>query len=295
MFFLKSYKQQNINITSFVITSYSIHYTKLYDQEALSFGLSGRNQWVGFEGAPKSFTFNLHTPLKNKKVNLGLVVFSEKVGSLQENGISVAYAYRNRLWNGKLSLGLAAGVSELSENQELVRVINSNDQVLDQKYENHLSPLFSFGLYYYTRNFYVGLSVPQFNNKYQPKSFLNTQQKNLSVNAFNYLGVLGYLVKLPRQFELYPSLFFKTIPNEDAQLDINLNLIYNEKFWCGAGYRSDNSISAMVQLLMSPRLRVGYSYGYDMTGLGSYHNGSHEIILMYTFKNIVDAMSPRYF
>jgi len=55
-------------------------------QDALNVGLHTRAQWTGFDGAPRTTTFSAHTPLKNKKVNLGLMVMGDKLGSRKETG-----------------------------------------------------------------------------------------------------------------------------------------------------------------------------------------------------------------
>ena len=46
-------------------------------QDALNVGIHSRVQWTGFDGAPRTTTLSVHTPLKNKKVNLGLVVMGD--------------------------------------------------------------------------------------------------------------------------------------------------------------------------------------------------------------------------
>ena len=79
-------------------------------QEALNAGLYARNQWVGFEGAPRDITFTLHTPLRDKHVNLGILVMNDKIGARTETGFLLNYAYRIDLGAGKLSFGLAGGL-----------------------------------------------------------------------------------------------------------------------------------------------------------------------------------------
>src|SRR5450759_5669484 len=63
-------------------------------QEALNVGMYVRNQWVGFEGAPKNFTFSLHSPMRDKRIGLGVIVMNDKIGSRTETGFIANYAYR---------------------------------------------------------------------------------------------------------------------------------------------------------------------------------------------------------
>ena len=43
-------------------------------QDALSLTASYRDQWVGFNDAPKSYILSVHTPVFNDRVGLGILV-----------------------------------------------------------------------------------------------------------------------------------------------------------------------------------------------------------------------------
>ncbi len=42
--------------------------------DALSATVSYRNQWVGFQDAPKSYLLSVHTPIENDRMGLGLLI-----------------------------------------------------------------------------------------------------------------------------------------------------------------------------------------------------------------------------
>src|SRR5665647_1044106 len=79
--------------------------------DALSATISYRNQWVGFEDAPKSQILSVHTPLDNDRVGVGLLVERNSIGIFKETDIIGNYAYRMELQDGKLALGLGVGVT----------------------------------------------------------------------------------------------------------------------------------------------------------------------------------------
>ncbi len=85
--------------------------------EMLSIGLSHRSQWIGFEGAPSYNIVNLHTPLRNTKTGLGILVMNESIGLRKYTGIYLNYAHRIKLGQGKLALGLKAGMAAGSVDQ----------------------------------------------------------------------------------------------------------------------------------------------------------------------------------
>ncbi len=260
--------------------------------EALSVGLYSRVQWVGFEGAPETFTFSMHSPMRNKKVNLGLIVLADRLGSKKETGFLINYAYRIDLGYGKLSLGLAAGATNLSYNINSIRFPDPGDVLLQNPGKSAFLPAFSIGSYYYTDKYYIGISMPLLTS-----NFMNQKTGKYSIRfdpaATNYNLVAGYLFKLSEDFELLPSILFKTNPANVSQLDLHCSVIYKKKVSIGTMIRTNGNLSAVLQLQFNPQLKMGYSYSYELSELSSYHSGSHEIVLQYNFRYIIDVISPR--
>jgi type IX secretion system PorP/SprF family membrane protein len=262
--------------------------------EALSIELCARKQWVGFEGAPRTLTLSMHSPLRNKKVNLGIIVMSDKYGSNQETGFLLNYAYRMKLGRGKLSLGLAAGGSVLTSDVDAIRFIDPGDLMLQEVARSSFLPEFSVGGYYRSDHYYIGLSMPLFlthsfdqgNGKYN---------LGLSMAAANYLLVGGYLFSLSEGFELLPSVLIRSNPANNTQLDLNITAIYREKIWLGATIRTNGNLTTILQIRVNPQFRIGYSYGYEISDLSNYQQGSHEVILVYSFNYMLEVVSPRYF
>ena len=133
-------------------------------REALSVGLYSRVQWLGFEGAPKTFTFSMHSPMRNRKVNLGLIVLADRLGARSESGFLFNYAYRMDLGSGKLSFGLAGGLTNISVNLNALRYNDQGDVLLQEPGRRALLPAFSIGSYYHTARYYLGISMPLLTN-----------------------------------------------------------------------------------------------------------------------------------
>ena len=51
-----------------------------------SIGLLGRTQWVGVEGAPKTVTLAMHSPV-GRAVGLGLSVIHDEIGPVKEDNV----------------------------------------------------------------------------------------------------------------------------------------------------------------------------------------------------------------
>lgn len=263
-------------------------------QEALNAGLYARNQWVGFEGAPKNFTFTLHTPMRDKRVSLGLMVMNDKIGARTETGFLFNYAYRIDMGAGKFSFGLAAGLTNLSTNVDMLRYTDPGDGLLLNPGVRALLPEFSFGLYYYSKKFFTGLSMPLF-LKHPFNEVTGKYKISFDPSAMNYMLLAGYLFSLSDNFKLLPSMLLKTNPANNTQLDLNCNVIYNEKVWFGTSLRTSRNITLFFQYQANRQLRIAYSYGYEFSELSSFQKGSHEVMLLYNLRYIIDVKSPRYF
>lgn len=94
----------------------------------------------------------------------------------------------------------------------------------------------------------------------------------------------GYVFDINPNLKFKPSFLVKGVKGAPLSTDLNANLLFNEKFEAGIGYRFDDSVSAVVNFRIAPELRIGYAYDYTTSNLGNFNSGSHEIILLYNVK-----------
>ena len=291
---LTAYPQLQPLLDQYLLNGMAINPAYAGSHEALTVELYARNQWVGFEGAPATLAFSLHTPLRNKRLNLGLLVMNDKIGAKKETGFLFNYAYRIDLGAGKLSFGLAAGLTNLSTRIDMLRYTDPGDALLVDPGERALMPEFSFGLYYYSEKFFTGLSMPMF-LKHPFNEATGKYRIGFDPSATNYMLVAGYLFTLSDKFELLPSMLLKTNPANNTQLDLNCNVVFREKVWLGASIRTNKNVTLLFQYQFNRQLRIAYSYGYEFSEMSSYQDGTHEVMLRYNFRYVLDVIGPRYF
>jgi type IX secretion system PorP/SprF family membrane protein len=65
-----------------------------------------RNQWVGFEGAPKTQSVSIHAPVFTENIGLGLSLIHDEIGISDNMTVNMAYAFRMQFEKGRLALGL---------------------------------------------------------------------------------------------------------------------------------------------------------------------------------------------
>lgn len=265
----------------------------------LNLGGLYRTQWVGAVGAPKTFTFFGHTALSDK-IEIGLSLVSDDIGdgAKKENNVYADFAYVLNLGGqNKLSLGVKAGFSSLQTNFNGF-VLQSGDTSTDAAFAENINvtkPNIGVGAYYFRNNFYVGLSAP---NLLKAKQI----EEKFGINAYGSEEIhtfftAGYVFQISDALKLKPAFMSKIVKGAPVSVDITANLLYNEKFEFGAAYRIDDAISALVNINITPTLRVGYAYDYTLSNLGQFNSGTHEIMLLFDLDLLGKGYdkSPRFF
>lgn len=262
--------------------------------DALSATISYRNQWVGFKDAPKSQILSVHTPVDNDRVGLGLLVERNSIGIFKETNIICNYAYRMELQDGKLAMGLGFGVTVHNSAWNELTAADPNDAQLMNNNRSSVLPAFSLGTYYYTDNYFIGISLPLFLNYDLDKSTGKYKISN-PFSGSNYFLTGGYEIGISKSVKLLPSLLIKYHPGNAIQVDYNAIVNLKDMIWMGIGYRNKDMLVGMLQCQVNYQLRMAYSYDFEFGSLGRYLNGSHEIGFNYVFKYARNVIGPRHF
>ncbi|MEO8254991.1 MAG: type IX secretion system membrane protein PorP/SprF [Flavobacterium sp.] len=269
------------------------------DQAMLDLGVLYRSQWAGAVGAPKTFNFFGHAAL-NKKIELGLSIISDDIGdgAKKEDNFYADFAYVLDVSNtAKLSLGLKAGFTSFRTNFNGF-VFESGDASTDLAFSENVNSIFpnlGVGAYYFTDRYYIGVSAP---NLFSSKNI----EERSGINSFRSEKIhtfltAGYVFTLSDSFKLKPAFMTKIVQGSAVSVDVSANILFNEKFELGASYRIDDSVSALMNVKVSPSINVGYSYDYTTSNLGQFNSGSHEIFILFNIDLLGKGYdkSPRFF
>ncbi|MEM7039120.1 MAG: PorP/SprF family type IX secretion system membrane protein, partial [Bacteroidota bacterium] len=80
-------------------------------REQLSAVVIARQQWTGWEGAPRTQSFGIHTPTVDQRHGLGLSVVNDRVGYTDNLLLNFNYAFRIKMGlRSTLALGMNAGM-----------------------------------------------------------------------------------------------------------------------------------------------------------------------------------------
>lgn len=281
------YGQQDAQYTQYMYNMNILNPAYAGSKGITSIGLLGRTQWVGVEGAPKTVTLSMHSPI-GKAVGLGLSVIHDEIGPVKEDNIYADFSYTIfTSEEGRLAFGLKAGVSFLN-----VRELLTVDPDPLNIPINQTSPNFGGGVYYYTNKFYFGFSVPNFlETKHLEK---NGGSVSTASEKMHYFLTSGYVFEVADNLKLKPSTMIKATSGAPISVDLSLNLLVDERVEVGLSHRFDDSISALIGFQVNEDFRIGYAYDYTTTKYGDFNSGSHEIMLLFDF-NRKNIKSPRFF
>lgn len=298
---LTSKAQYDALFTQYMFNEMFINPAYAGSKEAMSATILHRQQWVNFPGRPVTTSFSLHGPLLQNKMGLGLSVLNEKIGVLNRNLVYLSYAYRVKTGDkGHLSFGLMGGVHMQQNNFSSLKT--SDDGTLDPQFSQNtvslMSPNFGGGIYFNTKTFYTGISVPRM---VDDRMLFNSrgavlQPTKVSPSQFSYYFTIGNMFTLSDNLKLKGQAMVKAVENTPIQYDISANFFIKELIWAGVSYRSNAVVAAIVGIQVKPQFLISYSYDYGINEIQKYSQGSHEIGINYLFsykgKKVV---TPRYF
>lgn len=292
--------QQDAQYTQYMYNMPSINPSYAGSKESLSITALYRSQWVGLEGAPKTQTLSLHSPISYRGVGLGFGILNEQIGPTAETYFDLDFSYTiftSR--EGRLSFGLKGSAHLLdirySKLNQDIGNPNGPDPLLQQDIENKFSPNIGAGVYYHNEKFYAGVSVPRIlETTHFKSSNISTAKEQMNL----YLTT-GYVFDLNRDWKFKPTLLTKLVQGAPLQVDLSANFMYNDKFIFGAAYRWSAAVSGMFGFYIDDGFLLGLAYDRETTDLGgtSFNAGSFEVLLRYDFKkgNGRQIRSPRFF
>ncbi len=262
--------------------------------EGLSVGALYRSQWVGLDGGPETFTFNIHSPV-GKQLALGLSVISDKIGPVEETNAYVDASYTIPLgMETRLAFGVKGGFTfhDIAIAESQITLVDLSDPFFANAI-NETTPNIGAGVYFYKPNkYYISISVPNILNGVH----LDANGTKIGSESEHLFTAAGYVFDLSENFKLKPHALLKYAFDAPVSYDLNANLFMYDLVEFGVGYRLDDSFSAMINFQVTKDLRIGYAYDAINSGLDIVTDSSHELFINYDFNfSSKVSRSPRYF
>ena len=265
-----------------------------------------REQWLGFEGAPKTQSLSFNTPLSSQRLGLGFNLQRRSIGVSSSTTFDAIYDYRIPMGNGTLSLGVQGSARILAVDYSDPAVKTVQDISIDPGVEAISDSKFlanvGAGIYYSTPAFYVGLSSPRLMD-----SDIDFEVNNLFTarEQAHFYFMTGVAVKLDHRMSFVPQVLVRYTETAPVSVDLNLGIRWGEDHSVGVSFRKggvDNQLLESVDVMASAKimrgLRIGAAYDITMSELQRYSDGSLEVMLMYCFGEAAKPatfVNPRYF
>jgi type IX secretion system PorP/SprF family membrane protein len=266
-----------------------------------SINLTAREQWVGYSGAPQTYSLSFQArmlkqsyvirdnffkkktfkPHTDGRVGIGANIFSDINGLVQRTGISTAYSYH--LWlNGQtqLSFGLALTGYFYKIDQRQIEFEDPDEPWLNTDFRKGIFvPDFNFGVYILNRNYTLGVSAQEMMEGFVK---LGSQAyKDLKIMRTYYL-MGNYDFEIDGNSILEPSLLLKMSGQMRPQADLGLTYVYDRKFWLGGTYRTGGAMIANVGV-KKDQFFFGYSFDFTLQKIQRSTYGSHEFVVALKF------------
>lgn len=227
-------------------------------------------QMQGFKGAPMNGLIDFGVPIGKTNLVIGGQFLYEHEGAHQKTDLGVQLAYRVKLKrNNFLSFGLTPYVQMVQNNLSGLNAFDKNDVTVGSGDYAVTIPNFKIGAFYFTTNFYTGLSIGNLLTFKTLNEKANIQLKGRDIH-FYYM--LGYTWSIAHDWEFKPSTMVRIYGASPLQFDVNANFNYKKQFGFGVSYRSLTTLVVQLNYEFKNKLRIGYAFNY---GFGRYNRATN--------------------
>ncbi|MCH7409470.1 PorP/SprF family type IX secretion system membrane protein [Belliella sp. DSM 111904] len=248
-----------------------------------------RNQWAGWEGAPKTFFISAEldfsqfgsqaTTSELGKNATGINVLYDQYGAFIETEVITSYAARIQL-NDNINLRLGAGFNfnNVRLDGNSLTAEQANDPILSQ-YLNGFADMqvldFNLGMAITHAKYYLSYAVSNVNQGAFSRGDIFMERKPRVGVA-----MAGFRSPVGNSLNLATNALYRHQNDLPDNIELNFKVLIKEKLWLGGGHRINYSNSYQFGLLFDS-FRVGYIY--EMPMLKSYllPNVTHEFMLTY--------------
>jgi len=273
-----------------------------------SFNITAREQWVGYSGAPRTYSISFQTrvlkrsyklvtkssnrtvyrPKTDGRVGLGGYVFSDRNGLVQRTGFQTSYSYHMWLQDyTQLSMGLALTGYYFS--------INVNERSFEDPSEPWLTDYLRRGVFVPNADFGVYLLNPRYDFGFSAQQLFGSAAKigdyaYRSYKMYRHYYMFGsYNFAAGAKSEIEPSILLKMSEQFRPQGDFGITYIYDQNFWAGLSYRSSGAVIANLRFKFVPgwtnnaAMFIGYAFDFTSNQIQSVTYGTHELTIALKF------------
>jgi type IX secretion system PorP/SprF family membrane protein len=243
-----------------------------------------RNQWAGWEGAPKTYFVSAELDFADLadsgelgKNAVGINLLSDEYGAFRENELILSYSTRVRISElAGLRLGAGVNLNSIRLDGNSLTTEQVNDPTVNQ-YLGGFATMnvvdFNLGLALTHPNYYVSYAAHNVNGGGLSRGDVFMDGKPL-VNIVQ----AGYRNRVTEDLTFIFNSMWRSQEDLPDNIEFNAKFMLYDKLWVGAGHRVDYANHAQLGMVLG-KLRFGYVY--EWPSLKSYllPNTTHELML----------------
>jgi type IX secretion system PorP/SprF family membrane protein len=275
------YGQQLTQYTQYVFNHFSVNPAVAGSNDCLDVRLGVRQQWVGFEGAPRTGWASMHGMLRQKgkphirnRHGLGAFVEADNAGNWGYTRFVLAYAYHIQMTQDAfLAFGAFAGGQQMKFDVGNIAAVNYDDPALFGRASSLIVPEITPGIWWYNKSGWAGLSYHQ---------ALGNRMNGVGEEARlsrHFMLSGGYRYRMGRRMALIPSTLIKKAGGSPFAIDLNALAEWNRTFALGLGLRGGDAITLMMRISFLGWFQLGYSYDVTTSRMRVASSNTHELIL----------------
>ena len=139
-----------------------------------------------------------------------------------------------------------------------------------------LAPDASFGAWFNSENYYIGLSL---------QNLFPSKWDNIGINSRNRFHAAlnaGYRMPVSESVTFLPVINVKIPPKGPFAVDLNLHLDFKNVLGIGVGYRNTDALIAFLSVKIKDQFAVSYSFDYTVSEIQLGSQNTHEVSLRFT-------------
>ena len=245
--------------------------------------ISYRNQWTGFEGAPKTYILALNSRLLKGKLGIGGFVFKDDIGPFKNFNGSITAAYHLKFADSELSFGVQGNYLRQSFNANSITIRNQQDKAINQYVEDKTGNFDgSFGLLYYNDRFHMGIAANNIAGSKLEYYKQDTIKKGEFKNVPHYIISAGINWADNPDFVFENSVLAAYVIGMPFSFDYTLRLYIKKQLMTGLSVRFGDAVALQLGYTIQDQIQIAYSYDFVTSSLSKYQAGSHEIKLVFS-------------
>ena len=260
-------------------------------------GANYKQQWAGFEDAPRSITASMQYPFQDQNMSVGMYVLNDQTHPLVYNAVGFTYNYQIKLNLAKedyLSIGVLGSYGEYRIDMKDIVTSDGQDPLTPIDGASMIIPNVGAGLFYTTNKnkfstntVYVGISGTQL---FSSDLIFEGLDQDINLARVPHANaIVGATILIERDLYFEPSIWANYASENIFELNVGARIEQENIFWAGTNYTTSQSLSVQGGVILTDgffkdgQLRIGGLATYNLGRLGSSLGVGYEFYLAYRF------------